>query len=33
VVALADLLVSGDRDERFEFGLDVLVAGLAAQTS
>jgi AcrR family transcriptional regulator len=32
VVALADLLVSGDRDERFEFGLDVLVSGLAAQT-
>ncbi len=31
VVALADLLVAGDADERFEFGLDVLVRGLAAQ--
>jgi len=29
-VALADLLVEGGPDERFEFGLDVLVAGLAA---
>jgi AcrR family transcriptional regulator len=31
VVALADLLVTGDADERFEFGLDVLLSGLAAQ--
>lgn len=30
-VELADELVSGDRDERFEFGLDVLVKGLATQ--
>jgi AcrR family transcriptional regulator len=31
VVELADQLVSGGPDERFEFGLDVLVGGLAAQ--
>jgi AcrR family transcriptional regulator len=31
VVALADLLVTGDPDERFEFGMDVLLRGLAAQ--
>jgi TetR/AcrR family tetracycline transcriptional repressor len=31
VVALADELVSGGPDERFEFGLHVLVQGLAAQ--
>ena len=31
VVALAEQLVTGDADERFEFGLDVLVRGLAAQ--
>ena len=29
-VALADALVEGDDTERFEFGLDVLVSGLAA---
>lgn len=29
-VALADLLVEGDETDRFEFGLDVLVSGLAA---
>ena len=29
-VALADVLVEGGPDERFEFGLDLLVAGLAA---
>jgi AcrR family transcriptional regulator len=31
-VALADLLVAGGPDERFEFGLDVIIRGLAAQT-
>lgn len=31
VVALAIPLTSGDGDERFEFGLDVLVSGIAAQ--
>jgi hypothetical protein len=31
VAALAEQLVTGDADERFEFGLDVLVRGLAAQ--
>jgi Tetracyclin repressor-like, C-terminal domain len=30
-VALVDGLMSGGPDERFEFGLDVLVRGLAAQ--
>ena len=30
-VALVDVLLSGDPDERFEFMLDVLIAGLAAQ--
>lgn len=30
VVALAGLLTEGDNDERFEFGLEVLVRGLAA---
>jgi AcrR family transcriptional regulator len=30
-VAMADELVSGGPDERFEFGLDVIVRGLAAQ--
>lgn len=30
-VALVDKLMSGGPDERFEFGLDVLVRGLAAQ--
>jgi AcrR family transcriptional regulator len=29
-VSLADDLMSGDRDERFEFGLDVIVRGLGA---
>ena len=29
-IALADALVEGDDTERFEFGLDVLVSGLAA---
>jgi TetR/AcrR family tetracycline transcriptional repressor len=29
-VALAGVLVEGDADERFEFGLDVLITGLAA---
>jgi AcrR family transcriptional regulator len=32
-VALADELVQGGPDERFEFGLDVIVRGLAAQAS
>ena len=32
-VALADELVSGGPDERFEFGLDVIVRGLAARAS
>jgi AcrR family transcriptional regulator len=31
MAALAGPLTSGDADERFEFGLDMLVAGLAAQ--
>lgn len=31
IVALADELMRADPDERFEFGLDVLVRGLAAQ--
>jgi AcrR family transcriptional regulator len=31
IAALAGPMTSGDGDERFEFGLDVLVAGLAAQ--
>jgi len=31
VVALADEMMRSDPDERFEFGLDVLVRGLAAQ--
>lgn len=30
-VALADELVAGGPDERFEFGLDILIRGLAAQ--
>lgn len=30
VVALAPLLTAGEGDERFEFGLDVLIRGLAA---
>jgi hypothetical protein len=30
MVALAPLLTSGDSGERFEFGLEVLVRGLAA---
>ncbi len=30
-VELADVLMSGDPDERFEFFLDIIVAGLAAQ--
>jgi AcrR family transcriptional regulator len=30
LTSLVDLLFSGDRDERFEFGLDVLFAGLEA---
>jgi hypothetical protein len=29
-VALADEMTSGDRQERFEFGLDVLIHGLIA---
>jgi TetR/AcrR family tetracycline transcriptional repressor len=29
-VALADLLVAGDSDDRFEWGLDVLIRGLAS---
>jgi Tetracyclin repressor-like, C-terminal domain len=29
-LALLDVLFEGDRDERFEFGLDVLVRGLAS---
>jgi TetR/AcrR family tetracycline transcriptional repressor len=33
VVALADLLVAGGPDERFEFGLDVLVGGIAAMAT
>jgi AcrR family transcriptional regulator len=32
IVSLLPLLVAGDPDERFEFGLDVIVRGLAAQT-
>jgi len=28
-----DLLFSGDRDERFEFGLDVMLRGLATYAS
>lgn len=32
IVELTDELMSGGPDERFEFGLDVLVRGLAAQT-
>jgi AcrR family transcriptional regulator len=31
LVALAGLLVAGDADERFEFGMDVLLRGLASQ--
>jgi AcrR family transcriptional regulator len=31
VVALADMATSGGVDERFEFGLDMFIAGLAAQ--
>lgn len=31
IVELADELMSGGPDERFEFGLDVLIRGLAAQ--
>ena len=30
-VELAEELTSGDLDERFEFGLDVIIRGLAAQ--
>ncbi|WP_426403676.1 TetR/AcrR family transcriptional regulator C-terminal domain-containing protein [Streptomyces sp. R-07] len=30
LVALAGTLMTGDADERFDFGLDVVVAGLAA---
>jgi len=29
-VALADLIVAGDSDDRFEWGLDVLIRGLAS---
>jgi Tetracyclin repressor-like, C-terminal domain len=32
-VELVDELMSGGADERFEFGLDVIVRGLAAQAS
>ena len=31
--ALADLLVEGDVDDRFEFGMDVLISGLATQSA
>jgi hypothetical protein len=31
VVALADDLMRADPDDRFEFGLDVLIRGLATQ--
>ncbi len=31
IVALAGELMAGDADERFEFGLDLLIRGLAAQ--
>jgi hypothetical protein len=30
VVALATVLTTGDGEDRFEFGIDVLVSGLAA---
>ena len=30
ILALLDRLFEGDRDEHFEFGLDVLVRGLAS---
>lgn len=33
VVALAAALTAGEGDERFEFGLDVIVSGLAAQAA
>lgn len=33
MVALAGVLTTGDGDERFEFGLDVIVKGLAAMRS
>jgi AcrR family transcriptional regulator len=33
VHALAGMMMSGDADERFEFGLDLLVRGLAAQVA
>lgn len=32
ISALAEKLTSGGRDERFEFGLDVLIAGLAVRS-
>jgi AcrR family transcriptional regulator len=32
IVELVDVLLSGDNDERFEFFIDIVVAGLAAQT-
>jgi TetR/AcrR family tetracycline transcriptional repressor len=31
IAAVADEIVGGDADERFEYGLDVLLAGLAAR--
>ena len=31
--SMVDELLAGDADERFEFGLQVLIAGLAAQTA
>jgi tetracycline repressor-like protein len=30
LVALASVMFTGDADDRFEFGLDLLVLGLAA---
>jgi AcrR family transcriptional regulator len=33
IAALSDELVAGDPDERFEFGMDVLIRGLAAEPS
>jgi Tetracyclin repressor-like, C-terminal domain len=32
-IACSHELVSGDRDERFEVGLDVLIQGLATQAA
>ena len=33
VVAMADALTAGEGDERFEFGIDLLVSGLAAMAA